>query len=499
MKRKILFGSLALIAFLSGCLVIVFLSSTNEVDKLAKKLTTYDITVEYNDIGKTLVCSQKVKYINNNDVVLNSLNFHLYPRAFSENAVNKPVSEFNFNKAYTNGFSEGNIKIENVCVNNQNVVVGYCGQDNDILIVPLREELYPQDVVEISMDYVVTIPNVNFRFGYGENTVNLGNFYPIVCRYEDGGFVNDSYHYNGDPFYSDSANYNVSLSYPENIVCVTSGKLKNVKVDDGRKFATYTANAVRDFALCLSSKFSVVSNSVEGTTVNYYYYDDENCEGSLTVAVDALSTFNNLIGKYPYSELNVVQANFLHGGMEFPSLVLISDDLSSRSEYNNVIVHEIGHQWFYGVVGNNEVEEAWLDEGLTEYITAMFYELNPSYGIKINDVISNALKSYLLFEDVYRDVYGNIDTSMDRRLNEFTTEPEYVYMVYVKGVLLFDNLRQYVGDSAFCQSLKYYYENNKFKIATKDHLIHAFEKHTTKDVASVINSWVDGSFNLSNN
>lgn len=496
--KKVVIISLSVVFVIAVCLTIVFSCGGGELSKIKKHISCYDIAVDYNDTTKTLSGKQTLRYINNNDVVLNSLNFHLYPKAFKKEAEGKPVSEFNSAKAYPNGFSEGDMTIESVFVENKSVKFGFAGKDKDILVVPFLDELYPQEMCSIYIEFTVIIPNINFRFGYGENTVNLGNFYPVACKYEEGGFINDSYHYNGDPFYTDIASYNVEVNYPNNIVCVASGKLTNEKSNETRKTSYYSAVAVRDFALCLSTKFNVVSEVVDNTKVNYYYYNDENAEGSLTVSLDAVKTFNNLIGLYPYDELNVVQANFLHGGMEYPSLVLISDDLKSNSEYNNVIVHEIGHQWFYGVVGNNEVKEAWLDEGLTEYITAMFYELNPGYQIKINDIIGNALKSYLLFEEVYRDVYGNIDTSMDRKLNEFATEPEYVYMVYVKGMLLFDAVREQIGDSAFCQSLKYYYETNKFKVATKDHLIAAFQKHTTKDVEGLINSWVNGDFSLSN-
>ncbi len=480
------------------CFAFILTGCASELSKISRNITSYEIEAEFSNANKTLIAEQKVYYANKTEVVLSNLYFHLYPRAFVADAKNKPVSDFNFNKAYLKGFSEGNIDITGVKVGKKEVTYAFAGMDKDILVVPLIDSLYPDEVVEIVMNYVVTVPCVNFRFGYGENTINLGNFYPVVCKYENGAFNTASYHYNGDPFYSDVANYSVQITYPDCLVCVGTGTLKSCKEKDGNKIAKYSALAVRDFALCLSENFSKLSASVDETTVNYYFYDDENAESSLSCAVDTVTTFNNLIGKYPYEVLNVVQSNFLHGGMEYPNLILISDNLPSRSEYNNVIVHEIGHQWFYGIVGNNEVKEAWLDEGLTEYITAMFYELNPKYEIKISDIIANALKSYLLFEEVYSEVYGNVDTSMDRELSEFKTEPEYVYMVYVKGVLLFDNLRQVVGDSAFCQSIKLYYESNKFKVASKDNLIAAFEKHTTKDVNTLINSWVDGTFVLSN-
>ena len=144
---------------------------------------------------------------------------------------------------------------------------------------------------------------------------------------------------------------------------------------------------MRDFAAVLSKKFEVKKEKVGATEVAYYYYDDEQADASFNTAVKALKTFNEMIGKYPYKTLSVVKTNFVHGGMEYPNLVYISENLNNYEDYTNVIVHEIAHQWWYGVVGNNAYANGWMDEGLTEYTTALFYEFNKEYNIKKDDVI----------------------------------------------------------------------------------------------------------------
>ena len=166
-----------------------------------------------------------------------------------------------------------------------------------------------------------------------------------------------------------------------------------------------------------------------------------------------------LFGEYPYTQLSVVKTNFVHGGMEYPNLVYISDVINDYKSYTNVIVHEIAHQWWYSVVGSNEYSHAWLDEGLTEYSTALFYELNPSYEIEIKELMFNAIKIYTYYTQVYSAVYKKLDTTMTRALDEYVNENEYVYISYVKGMLLFDSLRQLVGDEKFFSGLELYFKN----------------------------------------
>ncbi|MDD4276108.1 MAG: M1 family metallopeptidase, partial [Clostridia bacterium] len=350
----------------------------------------------------------------------------------------------------------------------------------------------------IEITFMLTLPNINHRFGYGANTINLGNWYPIACVYENGEFFTKPYSYNGDPFYSEIANYKVTFSCPESYIIANTGVIETENVTSGVKTVTAKAKAVRDFALVLSSKFEVLSQEVGETTVKYYYYDDENATTSLQTAVDSLNTFNDLIGTYPYHILSVVETNFVHGGMEYPNLVYISDAITDYLDYKNVIIHEIAHQWWYGVVGNNEFTEGWLDEGLTEYTTLLFYKLNAGYERDIEEIVNNVLDSYLLFTDVYKQVFGTVNTSMNRALDEYTTSHEYVYMAYAKGMLLFENLNSFVGDKKFYMALKQYYADNKMQIATQTDIVAAFEKATGADLSSFFNAWVNGTVVIEN-
>lgn len=157
-----------------------------------------------------------------------------------------------------------------------------------------------------------------------------------------------------------------------------------------------------------------------------------------------------------------------------------------------MIIHETAHQWWYGVVGNNEFKDPWLDEGLTEYSTVLFYEENPQYNQNRATLISNASQTYNFFIDVYSQVYGSVDKSMNRNLKEYKTEPEYVYITYVKGMLMFDSVRECVGKNKFIKALKRYYKDNKYKNTTPEKLISTFEKSCGTKLKNYFQSWLSG-------
>lgn len=484
--------SFALILIM-GCFLFVGCGNQDLVAKASSNVNNYEIVANLDYQNKTLQATENIEYKNRSEKVLQEIKFHLHPNAFSADAEkNKSVSEAQFERAYPNGFSEGNITIESVKVNNNPVEFEIEPEEKQILTVP-TSLLNPNQSVEIEIQFSLTIPCVQHRFGYGEDTLNLGNWYPIACVLEEDGFFDGGYSPTGDPFYSDLANYNVTLTYDKNLTLVSTGELLKESEENNKKTSSYRALAVRDFAMVLSEKFEVKTATVENVTVNYYYYDDEKSDENLNTAINALNTFNEMIGQYPYSVLNVVKTDFLHGGMEYPMLVYISDDITQDSEYTNVIVHEIAHQWWYGIVGDNETAYGWIDEGLAEYSTALFYDKNSQYGLTSEEVISNSLSAYLLFCDVYREVYDNLDTSMNRSLYNFNTETEYVYLTYVKGVLMFDSVADLIGDAKMEKCLKTFYEDNAMKFATPTTLIQSFEKASGKSLQSFITSWLDGS------
>ncbi len=473
--------------------VMVLLFCLKGREETSAIFNNYDLKLSYDENNHILTGKEEISYANNSENCFDKLYFHLYPNAFRREAKGGVVSQPNFDSAYPNGESFGEIKIKSVCdEKGENFEYNIEGKDENILALTLKEMLYPDETVVINIDFEVTLANINHRLGYGDNTINFGNFYPIACVYEDGkGFYQDLYHSNGDPFYSDCANYSVEITFNSDFQIASTGELVLSEKNGERVKNLYRANKVRDFCFTLSEKFEKVTKKVGHTNVNYYgYKGDNNLLKCLQVACDALGTFNDFFGDYPYKEFSVVKSNFVHGGMEYPGIVLISDKIKDEKDLNYVIVHEIAHQWWYGLVGNDEYNHAWIDEGLTEYSTLLFFEKHTEYGENFKEMINNSLKNYLLFEDVYKKVTGKVDGTMDRPLDKFDTEPEYSQCVYTRGVLMFNSFRELIGKNKFIDALQLVQKKYKYKNITPAQLISVFEKFGGRETESFFNNWL---------
>lgn len=454
-----------------------------------EQTSVYKISAVYDEQNHTISAQMQLSYYNGTGSVLDEVCMHLYPSFFREGARFSPVPSELVSSAYPCGMSYGGIEISEVTLNGEKIDVTISGEDDDILVVSLPEEgqLYPQERAQIGVNFSLKIPQVNHRFGYNGKTVNLGNWYPIACVYEDGKFVTDTYCEYGDPFYSECASYEVSITVPSGLNVASTGEMSKREGDVCDIFEL-KANNVRDFALVIG-EMKMLGTRINGVDVNYYYDEDVNAEKTLITASDAIKTFSNLFGAYPYSTYNVVRTNFLHGGMEYPGLSLISNSLND-SLFTEAVIHETAHQWWYGVVGNNEVKNAWMDEGLCEFSTGLFYEQNSSYGVDAQKRLADALGAYIIyFDDSKIDAR---DDSMNRVLGEYKDTFEYTYCSYVKGELMFSSLSSAIGEQNLLKGLKAYYNAYKFKNARPDDMIGCLEKASSRSLKSFFDAWVEG-------
>ncbi len=470
---------------LSGC-------KKSEIEKVSKNLTSYAISAELDDKQKQISASQKVVYKNTTDGALNYICFHLYPRAFRKDAIVKPYTTLTQAACFPNGVSFGDINIVQTKVNGEIKEYILTGEDEDILKIDFGFEVEQTKSVEIEIDFVLAIPNATHRFGWFDGNINLGNWYPVVCMFENGSFDMTPYYSTGDPFFSDIANYQVEFVFDSNYKLVSTGNI-NLEDSGEKSKAKISANAVRDFTICLSNKSKIISKIDNEINHVYMGYEtDKEHQKYLDILVDATKFFSETFGGYPYGTISVVKTPFIYGGMEYPNVVFISDSVDDEEEFLKVIVHEIAHQWWYGVVGNNEISEAWLDESLAEYSTALFFEKYSSYGLTYDDMVSGALSSYLLYVDVVKTIRGDVNTKMNLKVNEYQNDYEYSYMVYVKGVIMFDSLKTMVGEKKVVAGLKKYYNDNKFKIATKNKFYSAFKSACHQDLENFFEGYLNG-------
>ena len=282
----------------------------------------------------------------------------------------------------------------------------------------------------------------------------------------------------------------MTLTCDKKYTVASSGKQVSFKENQDTFTRTYSLSCARSFAFVLSENFECITDKSTGAEINYYFYNDQNPLKSIEYGIRAINLFNQKFGEYAYPTYSIVQTPFIQGGMEFPALVMISDDLSGLP-YGEVIVHETTHQWWHSAVGNNEIEYGFLDEGLSEYSVVLYYESFPEHGYSRQDLISASEKTFKTFCTVYDKIYNKIDTSMIRSLKDFSSEYEYVNIAYVKPCIMYDSLRNTIGDERFFKALKRYYSQYKFKNVQPDDLVGAFEK-VGADTNGFFKSFFDG-------
>lgn len=487
MKKRKLLVIFAVVAAVTVVLTTTSLAVLSDWTIKRGTADTININAIYNDTNKTLDVHQTVKYKNRTKNTLQEVKFHIYANAYREGATNPPVGNEDVTKAYpTSEKSFGGIIIKND---------GYAvsGTDGTLLTVPVKT-LKPQESTVIKIDYIVNLANIKHRLGWTDDAINLANFYPVPVVFENGAWQVYPYHSSGDPFYNAVHNFNVKIKYPSKFVAATSGTIKKSTKRGGDTQISISAKSIRDYAIVLSQKFRVVSRHVERTSVKYFYINDDSPNQSLDVAAKAVKFFSKNFVRYPYKQLSVVQTDFLHGGMEYGELVYIScDSIAERADHHYVIVHEIAHQWWYGLVGNNQCTRAWLDEGLTEYSTAIFFDAHPAYGISKTVLMNIAMKNYSSYVKLIRVVNAKFDANMNRALGEFNSSYEYVYMTYIRGFLLFCEVEKILGYRAFIGALETYADTHKFKTATQDDFVNAVFRATGVRIGLFVETYTMGS------
>lgn len=448
----------------------------------------YLLGVTLND-DMTLDCQMTYSFTNSYENGLSRLDFNLYPNAYLKDASVSPVFESDFDSCYENGFSEGKIEILSVKNLGKNASFEVSGENLQTLKVWLNKSLNLNEKGEIYIKFQVTLPNAKHRLGYFEDTVNLSWFYPMACVYENGKFYSNIYYPSGDPFYSDSSNYIVKLNVPSSYVVSASLGFDKTEWSGGSTEYTLSGKSVRDVAFFLSKKYNVIKKQAENTQVTYYYYNDKNPEKTIETACNSLIYFSKLYGDYPYENYSVCQGDFIYGGMEYSGLSLVADNVDSYLDY--VVAHETAHQWFHNLVGFNESEIGFLDEGLVEFSTAKFLG---EYGLEnksYSDYICEAKNSYLAIKNSLENLGYKKDPVMNRNLKDFNSSAEYVMIAYNRSELMIDALYSFMGDKKFFKTLKKFVKDNCYKQASLDGFVSAFEKKK-KGAKALLSEFISG-------
>ncbi len=416
----------------------------------------------------------EVHYTNTESVLLNQIYFRLFPN--------------------TPSFG-GRMHIIGATVNQQSVQPTFLAQDST-LGVPLMQPLELGQAVDIRLRYEATLPtSINAGYGlytYANDIISLAGFYPLIPVFDaDGWHVAPSPSY-GDVTYSDVSLYDVTITAPADMVIVSSGSiLGQLQNNDGTQTIQAFSGPMRDFQVVMSRQYHHLSQEIDGIKINSYYPADAQNQAkgelALQVASQSLQTFNRLFGPYPYREFDIVAVPMDDkvGGVEYPGLIAMAE----RYYYTDddfmefVLAHEVAHQWWYGLVGSNQVAHPWLDESLTNYTAIQYYE--DYYGSE---------RGQVMIERMFTAAYQQLRLIQSNRpvLGSVSDFPENLYqaVVYGKGPLFFDAVRGQVGDEAYFASLQTYAQRYRYGIAQPDDLLAIFQEISGQDVQDLYQQWI---------
>lgn len=386
-------------------------------------------------------------------------------------------------------FSEilgGSITVNKVTLNDQPVKVTH---QTGLMRLPLATPLQPGESAVIRMEFEVTIPALGGDFyygifGYNDGILSLAHAYPTILVYNEQGWNNRMPDLDGDPLFSDTSFYLVSVDAPANLVLVASGTEVDRSVMMGRQLVLYADGPARDFYLAASSSFVKQSQTIGELTINsfapssFYQY----AQSALKIAEAALSDFSSRYAPYPYTEFDIVPIITSAGGVEFPGLTSIARDVYNESNFLEIVVtHEVGHQWFYNLVGNATQDQPWLDESLAEFVTWQYY---------LDQHGSQGSQSYQDEMQYTWDMLNDEIIPIGLPVSGYTSDA-YVAIIYGRGPFFLLALRDQMGQDTFDRFMRDYTHRYEWTIATSADFKLVAEQNCTCDLTPLFDEWVD--------
>lgn len=417
----------------------------------------YEIVAEYYDnglIAVDLTVNYQKRYAKQKEAV-----FNLFPQGYTEKSNSAMLYE---------GDTAGELDIISVRVNGEAKRYSFYGGDYNAMSIDVSD-FYKDDNFKINIKYSIKLPKSKSRTGISENTVNLGNFILLSAPYENGKFQVFTPTKIGDPFTGDLSDFSVKLTIPSVFTIAASGFPTSCDVAGDRTAYYYTLKNARDFAFVLSEKFNVEYQKWGNRSVIYCFYNDEEPLKTMELIKNCLNFYENVFGKYPFDTFTLIQTALTESGMEYPALAMASDELSVQ-EYYRVIAHEIAHQWWYGAVGVNQITDYFIDEGLSEYSTCLFFDYYKGYKNSSTDLYNEAkfyVKSYLDDQKQGKPLENYADDIFSRKpIFQYKSPLEYAVNAYLSPFCLLVEREKEVGRKAFLSTLKKFYEDYYYKTAS---------------------------------
>ena len=355
--------------------------------------------------------------------------------------------------------------------------------NNNALIVTLLQPLRIGKSVSISFTYSITIPDIGGVLGRKNQQINLADFYPMVPPYSvvDGWIMHEPGTV-GEYLVYELSDFNLELSTnaPEDINFFSNSPIK--KSDDVYRIS---AENYRNVVISMCTACTRIEKDYGDFTVigSFDSQDESIGQDAINIIAKALSFFSELFGvDYPHSEMTIIEADF-PDGMEYDGLFFLSKDYfdhynkSFKNYLSLLIVHETAHQWWFGLVANDQASEPWLDEALATYSEYLFLEefypelLSWWWDFRIN--------SYNPTGSIDSDIYG------------FDRVRPYINAVYLRGAVFIHELRTLLTDDVFFLCLRQYTEVYQGMVSNAAAFKNIFLPELTPEVAGLLEKFFD--------
>lgn len=508
----------------------------------------YKIEVKLDDKAHKLIANEEIIYINNSSQYLTEIWMHIWPNAykndksaFAKQQLMQNQKGFAKSKAEDRGYIEG----LNFRVNNDLVDVQLNENFPDVVKLILNKPLAPKDSIIISTPFEVKIPKSFSRLGRVGQSYQITQWYPKPAVYDATGWHPIPYLDQGE-FYSEFASYDVSITLPKNYVVGSTGELQNEeeklflknlseltlkrdtfyadsnafpKSSDTLKTLRYKQDNIHDFGWFADKRYHVIQSEVElpntkKKVTTYVMFTNRYAEywkNASQYINDAVYYYSLWLGDYPYNYCTAVDgALSAGGGMEYPMVTVIGS-VGDNKSLDLVITHEVGHNWFYGILGSNEREYPWLDEGINSFYESRYMRMKYSDGKMIAKNKQNELTLLLGLNDfpfAYDDYLLHQYTASKGESQAINTHSEdftpinYGTVAYKKTALAFKYLEQYIGVQKFDSIMQKYYAEWKFKHPQPQDIEDVFERETMQNLdwffKDYISSKYDPEFKIRN-
>ncbi|MEJ6583683.1 MAG: M1 family metallopeptidase, partial [Crocinitomicaceae bacterium] len=498
-------------------LIVIFLLSVNSsfAQKNWQQEVNYTISVKLDDEKHTLVGHEQFNYINNSPDELTEMYIHLWPNAYSskKTALAKQIYQMDDNDLTLGDDSlKGSISQLDFKVNGVQVKWDFEQFNSDICILKLNQPLLPGDGISVTTPFFVQIPSGSIsRLGHVGQSYQITQWYPKPAVYDKNGWHQMPYLTQGE-FYSEYGSFDVSITLPENYVVGATGdlqtpseveflnalalktaeELKNIqpgkknytkgsndfpKTSSTKKTIRYTQKNVHDFAWFADKRYMVLKGEVElphskRMVTSWSMFTPRNkglWSKSIEYINDATFYYSKWNGDYPYNQVTAVDGTIsAGGGMEYPNVTVIGNS-SSPMELEVVIVHEVGHNWFYGQLGTNERVHGWMDEGMNTLNEIRYVQTKYPNNTALSDMVLNGrfhlndLDHHDMADISYRAIAGiGEDQPIETHSARFTSA-NYGIIMYQKTGLLFFYLKDYLGEELFDKCMQAYYREWEFR------------------------------------